>query len=466
MLQNIFAKNIEELERLSASEIQAVSQSLEQGREILIKFCAPIFGLFGVFIVVFSQLNGLYDYPITPIVCGFAAGCLLLAPFILNITQSTSSVGLLLTTSITLGMLSDAWSSGGIASPVIPVLAQMPLLAVFFIGPRAGISYAVFVTALLALLTFAAPYALDVVPSSVVTLSVAGDEEYRALFFASISTWACLLLVLSCIYVVMRAAKSIIESRNEFEKASISLSGLVSALSHDLRTPLNAIIGFADMAKQETAHSFDREKITDYASVIHDSGKLILDMMSDLLLYAKLSDAEGPIETELVDLYDLVETQIRQLELKLLERDQEIKLTARDLPIGDVECNFSQVARVIANIISNGIKYSPEGSTISASVTEHGSQEMCISVSDRGRGMSHDEIKMALQPFSQIHGDTRQDVVEAGVGLGLSICQRIVEGHHGKLEIDSARNVGTTVRIILPKRQFKPDIEQSMPLVA
>ncbi|MCI2049501.1 MAG: ATP-binding protein [Lachnospiraceae bacterium] len=230
------------------------------------------------------------------------------------------------------------------------------------------------------------------------------------------------------------------------DRANEAKSSFLSSMSHDLRTPLNGILGFTDIAIREN----DPIKKQGYLQKIQSSGKLLLALVNDTLEMSRIESGKFVLENAPVDSRELglsVVTALRpSAELKNL------RLEANDLPQETLLTDKLKLQKILLNLLSNSIKYTSPGGTISLSVevltqSIYGCDHR-ITVKDNGIGMSEEFLTRLFEPFSQEHRPESANI--AGTGLGLSIVKRIVDLMGGRIEVQSKMHVGTKFTIYLP----------------
>lgn len=226
------------------------------------------------------------------------------------------------------------------------------------------------------------------------------------------------------------------------ETALSDRTAFFAGLGHDLKTPLNAILGFADLMKAEVRGPMP-DAYKDYPAIIHESGQDLMLLVDDILDLAK-SEAHGhKLDLEPVDLVASAASIIRQLE------DQAERASVKLVQTGDAEVWAEADARAVRqiwqNLVSNAIKYSNEGGTVTLS-SGRSAGAVFLSVRDRGAGMDQADLDRVAEPFAQ--GANARG--RAGTGLGLAVVHRFAELHGGKVIIDTAPGKGTRVRVTLP----------------
>jgi signal transduction histidine kinase len=239
----------------------------------------------------------------------------------------------------------------------------------------------------------------------------------------------------------------LIEAKEAAEAANEAKSVIMANMSHELRTPLNAIIGFAEMLEKEVLGPLGSPRYIDYAHDVHMSGIHLLSLINTILDLAKTRASHLELNLEIIDIQPLV----RECSSVMRLQADQAKLTVMlDLPDGALvtKADDTRLRQVIYNLLSNAIKFTDPGGTITLSGRLAATGGVEIEVADTGIGMDRDDIEIALQPFMQVKQSNRR--AAAGTGLGLPFAKTIVELHGGRLEIDSVRGRGTSVKVTLP----------------
>jgi len=232
----------------------------------------------------------------------------------------------------------------------------------------------------------------------------------------------------------------------EADRANEAKSTFLSSMSHDLRTPLNGVIGFTGLALKEP----DSGKKQEYLEKIDSAGRLLMDLVNDTLELSRIESGKAVLEPEVVVPNDLIPAVVSAMrpsaELKGIRLVSEY---ANDKTT-PVWCDRLKVQKIALNLISNAIKYTPEGGTVSVrmapSGTENGKWSLCVE--DNGIGMSEEFMQRMYEPFSQ---EKRSEATKvAGTGLGLAIVKRYVDLMGGTIEVDSCLHKGTRWAVTLP----------------
>ncbi len=225
------------------------------------------------------------------------------------------------------------------------------------------------------------------------------------------------------------------------EAANRAKSEFLANMSHELRTPLNAIIGFGDLMRQGTFGPLNNPRYEDYATLIYDSGQLLLDLISDMLDMAKIEAGKLELNFERVDLAGTIEDATRLLQDRAETGGITLTVEA-DEALPSLLADRRAVKQVVLNLLSNAVKFTPPGGTVRISARQAG--EMAgITVSDTGIGIPASEISRLGKPFEQVCGDPM--LAKSGTGLGLALVKALAERHGGEMTIASEEGVGTQV---------------------
>ena len=235
-------------------------------------------------------------------------------------------------------------------------------------------------------------------------------------------------------------------ARTAAEQADASKTLFLATMSHELRTPLNAIIGFSEMIVQEEALMLDAARRKEYAQLINDSGQHLLSVVNGILDMSKMESGNFEISPEPFAPQEALIHCCNLLALKAQENAIDLVTRAPDnLPVmtGDPRA-FKQV---VLNLVSNAIKFTERGGTVTVSVSVEGLR-LVLRVADTGVGIAAEDLKRIGAPFFQA-GKTYQRRHE-GTGLGLSIVKSLVGLHGGEMTVQSKIDEGTTILVALP----------------
>lgn len=232
------------------------------------------------------------------------------------------------------------------------------------------------------------------------------------------------------------------------EAASLAKSSFLAVMSHELRTPLNAIIGFSELMGREIMGPIGNDAYKQYVADIYQSGKLLLMHVNGILDLSRIESGKHDLNSDPIGLGDvwgpIASTLLANASTKAVTVD-----VVSDAGQAVVVADAHAVSQILLNLVSNAIKFTPDGGKIEIGVEpNNGKGQAALFVRDNGRGIPADRLTDVLQPFVQISDSYARDT--GGVGLGLAICKSLAEAMSGEIAIESELGSGTTVRVFLP----------------
>ncbi len=246
-------------------------------------------------------------------------------------------------------------------------------------------------------------------------------------------------------------------ARDLAERANTSKSQFLANMSHELRTPLNAIIGFSDVMRQEMFGAITVPKYKEYAGLIHDSGRHLLDLIGDVLDMSKIEAGKFELSPEPVDSAELIAKCLETV--KVTAENKKVKLTANLAAAEGLVADRRALKQILLNLLSNAIKFTPAGGTVEVATASKAGW-FWLGVAAGGGGIGGEDPRRLGRPFEQ--ASTAYTREREGTGLGLSLVRSFVEMHGGRLEIESALGQGTTVRAFLPMTpQARADLAEA-----
>jgi signal transduction histidine kinase len=267
---------------------------------------------------------------------------------------------------------------------------------------------------------------------------------------------AFLILSLVTIVVVVRNRKFKIESNKmlrlkneEIVRQNKEIQTLVSArsrwfvnIAHDLRSPLGLIKG--PISQLINSENLDKNEM-EIVGIAKKSTDLLESLVNEILDLSDLTHGGIKLNISEIDLYELVGDTFKLFETAAKKLGIEIKITS-SLSEDDIRMlDKSKMQKVLINLISNAIKFSQKGGTITADLTAN-KNEYCISISDQGIGISVQDLPRIFDRFYQSKADNQ----ESGFGVGLALSKEIVELHGGTLTVKSELGVGSQFLVQLP----------------
>jgi signal transduction histidine kinase len=241
------------------------------------------------------------------------------------------------------------------------------------------------------------------------------------------------------------------------ELANRAKSEFLANMSHELRTPLNAILGFSEIIGGEMFGPTGHPRYVDYAKDIYTSGRMLLQIIDDLLDLSRVEHGKLELHPERLTAKDVIEGCLRLVDGRARDARLRIATELPELPLR-FEADPLRLRQVLLNLLTNAIKFTPAGGNITVGAHRiEGSGEIRFFVADTGIGMTDAEIALALQPFGQAANAMTRE--HSGAGLGVPLAKGLVELHGGTLVIESKPSQGTRVTVTLPEARRLPAAE-------
>lgn len=241
------------------------------------------------------------------------------------------------------------------------------------------------------------------------------------------------------------------DALKQAEVANSAKSDFLSNMSHDIRTPMNAIIGMTALANSKID---DKEKVKECLNKINSSSKYLLSLINEVLDMSKIEVGKSTLSEEEFNLSDLIDNVLSMLKPQAKAHNHRFDVKINNVVHEKVIGDTLRLQQIFTNLVSNSIKYTPNGGRISLSIAERKCSQTNLGwyrivVEDNGIGISQDFLERIFDPFTRAE-DTRLNKVQ-GTGLGLSITRNIVRMMGGEIQVDSKEGVGSrfTVDIYL-----------------
>lgn len=235
------------------------------------------------------------------------------------------------------------------------------------------------------------------------------------------------------------------------EQANHAKSEFLANMSHELRTPLNAINGFSEIMAGEMFGPLGHARYKEYAGDILSSGQHLLALINDILDMSKIEAGKMTLRFEPVSVEEVVDDTLRLVRQRAEKAGLKMRVHLPQLP--DIQADYRALKQILLNILTNAIKFTPSGGTITVSAVPTDSF-MHLYVADTGIGIAPKDMERLARPFEQIENQFSR--TKEGTGLGLALTKSLIEMHSGRLEVDSTVGQGTTVSVILPLTQTSP----------
>lgn len=282
-------------------------------------------------------------------------------------------------------------------------------------------------------------------------------EEAQQAYTRLAIALAALIAVGAIVLLMMqqRHNRALKRSMQQAEMANQAKSEFLANMSHELRTPLNAILGFSEMMEHQVFGKLGAPQYDEYVGHINESGKLLLDIINDILDLSKVESGRLILKEQPINIADLFDDISTLMTPRASAKNVKITLQCpADLPIlhGDRRL-FKQI---LLNVVGNAVKFTNRDGTIQLDAEVNQAGSIVVKVRDNGIGMTAEELEVALTPFGQA-GSTMTRSHE-GTGLGLPLVKSLMELHGGMLELASEKGVGTTVTMLFPAARTLPHI--------
>ena len=253
---------------------------------------------------------------------------------------------------------------------------------------------------------------------------------------------------------LFRAKRESDAARARAEEANRAKSHFLANMSHELRTPLNAIIGFSEVMMREIFGGHSKPIYKEYSSDINGSGQHLLGLINDILDLSRIEAGRFEISEEEVDLVSMAEEARHLLDIRAKAQGVEVVYDFEEnLPL--LYADARAMRQIWINLLTNAIKFSPEGSTITLMARRETNGNLRFGVHDQGTGISESEIDRVTEVFTQGAAGIAQP--GKGSGLGLSIVKGLLHVHNGRFEIRSKLGEGTQAEAIIPEQRLLAD---------
>ncbi|MBC8269762.1 MAG: PAS domain S-box protein [Rhodospirillaceae bacterium] len=249
------------------------------------------------------------------------------------------------------------------------------------------------------------------------------------------------------ISVRKEAEYKLFKATQRAELANRAKTELLANMSHELRTPLNAIIGFSQAILGQLFGPLENDKYMEYAGDINESGNHLLHLINDILDMSAIEAGKVHLQEHEISFNRLAKSTVRLMTPRANSGKVSLIIDI-DSDFPNVIVDERRLKQILLNLLSNGVKFTePGGSvTLSARINDDGS--MMISVTDTGIGMDENDLLTAMSEFGQVDGGLNRK--EEGTGLGLPLTKSLVDLHGGSFSITSKKEEGTTVTVFFP----------------
>ncbi len=246
------------------------------------------------------------------------------------------------------------------------------------------------------------------------------------------------------IYVFAEDLTEVYNYQKELEKSNERFKNFAYHAAHDIKSPLRTIKSFGTILQKSLTNKLNKDETENLTFIINAADRLS-NLTNDLLNYAKAQNTKNDFEkSNKIALSDIIDIVKQNLKSTITDSNAMIKVTANDIYLVAVKNDLIQLFQ---NIIGNSIKYQKENNQPIISITSQQHDTHCtLQIADNGIGISEENLDKILTPFTRLH--TAQEY--SGSGIGLAICQSIIEKYKSEFKINSTLDVGTTFTFNLP----------------
>lgn len=234
------------------------------------------------------------------------------------------------------------------------------------------------------------------------------------------------------------------KSESDLREANTAKDKFFSIIAHDIRGPFTTIIGFLEILLMDI-EGLDKDTIRKYVQKSYSSTRLVMNLLENLLHWARSQTGRIDYQPEVIDLAGIVDE--TTVFLKSTAENKEISLVSSMNSSVKAYADRNMIITVIRNLISNGIKFTEKGGKIEITAEQKdGIIELCVS--DNGIGIDENDMDKLFK--IEVHHTTKGTEKEKGTGLGLIICKEFIEKNGGEIHVDSRKNKGSIFRFTLP----------------
>ncbi len=257
------------------------------------------------------------------------------------------------------------------------------------------------------------------------------------------------VLTFTDVTAARRAQEEIERARDAAEAANRAKSRFLATMSHELRTPLNAVIGFSEALLAMPPGKSE----PDFLRAIHDAGRHLLSLIDDILDVTRSETTGFQVTEALIDVPRIAEDTMRVMGATAAGAGVALR-TVLEPQLPKLRADELRLRQVLLNLLTNAVKFTPEGGTVTLSAARSLQGGLVLRVTDTGIGMPTEEIPRAFEPFTQL--DNALSRRFQGSGLGLYLSRALAAAQGGELTLESAPGAGTTAVLRFPADRLAP----------
>ncbi len=288
--------------------------------------------------------------------------------------------------------------------------------------------------------------------------------SFRGLFYSNpklVITLIVVTILVLCgvfvaIYMIIARKKRIERELKKESDTSAARTEFFMMISHELRTPLNAIVGYLNIAAGELGKN-NRE--AEYIRRSQNAAAQLTAISEDMLDYTRIASDSIDMKQELFDLKTVIGDVDQNISIKAAQKNQNYSIKINNILHEYVVGDKLRLIQIMQNLLGNGVKFTPDGGTITALISEKELDEHTIELTftctDTGKGMTEEFLDKICAPFNQ--SDRAYSRTHGGMGLGLFLTKYFVNAMNGTIAVESTVGKGSTFTVVIPLK--KPDSE-------
>ena len=287
-----------------------------------------------------------------------------------------------------------------------------------------------------------------------VSRSVFEEQSMSLISIFSALLFMAVLIIIAVVFSILRRRSKMLdmeikhkeelaEALELAQQANRAKTIFLSNMSHDIRTPMNAIIGFTALA---ATHAGNEERVRDYLSKINQSSTHLLSLINDVLDMSRIESGKMNLNEQPENLPEILHNLRNIIQADIQTRHLNLYIDTVDVSNENILCDRLRLNQILLNLMSNAIKFTPEGGTVSLKIIEKEAPAPGICafefhVKDTGIGMSPEFLATVFEPFTRERNSTVSGI--QGTGLGMAITKNIVDLMHGDIQAFSEQGKGT-----------------------
>ena len=251
------------------------------------------------------------------------------------------------------------------------------------------------------------------------------------------------------VHIALQNAQTILRKQNEhLEQLNKEKSEFLGIAAHDLKNPLSGIIGLAELLVTRQETQISEKDVSDMSQQIKHSAQFMFEIVANLLDVNKIEEGNITLAPKMLDVYAMSMMLIDRYELAAERKSLTFVKPVAPPALSPIYADELATAQVLDNLISNAVKYSPQGKTIHVVMEAADEGFVRVSVRDEGQGLTEDDKTKLFQKFSKLSARPTAD--EHSTGLGLSIAKKLIDLMNARVSVESEEGKGATFIVDFP----------------